>query len=66
MDRFSRKSTDLEGEPAPGAWVGVEPGLDIEVNQFLMGFATSLTFNIGVDRASVQLFGRVHLGYGFW
>lgn len=53
------------GVPAPGAWIGAEPGLDLEIDQFLFGFTTPLTVNVSAD-SSVQIFGRIHVGYGFW
>ena len=50
---------------AYGAFLALEPELDIELSRFLFGFGTPLVINILPD-ASAQPAIRLHFGYGFW
>jgi hypothetical protein len=56
-------------EPIPsdvaGVWLGLEPGLELEVDQILFGFTTPAQANIG-PYGTVQAGVRLHLGYGLW
>lgn len=48
-----------------GVFALLEPGMDIDVSNFIFGFSTPVSLSIS-SRAWLELSGRVHFGYGFW
>lgn len=58
--------TTFDDQVAIGAFILIEPGIDIEYEGFIFGFSTPTSLSITGSHNPIEAAGRLHFGYGFW